>query len=219
MLPMSFLSNSVKIFDKESFYMDSNRYLRIALSWFMLTFMSAWAWALPNGNWKLDSATSTHFVEITQGSELSKLASRYRDGGFQSAGGQWVGFDKWYRPKWTDTHVTWMTQVSPEFGVLWGASTGERAEKYSIAPSLKLGAVYQTKVGLNAYFSIRATTVIGGRMKEKTCTANYGDIGGIEQVNCRLAASEMTPAETLKYLTNGLPPDRHNFWVRYTLTF
>jgi hypothetical protein len=199
--------------------MKFNRLLPTAFSWIMLTSMPVWAWDFPNRAWLLEPVSSTHLVEIAQGSELSKLASRYRDGGFERAGGQWVGFDKWYRPKWADTRVTWMTQVSPEFGVLWGASTGERAEKYNIASSLKLGAVYQTKVGLNAYFSIRATSVIGGRMKEKTCTANYGDIGGIEQVNCRLAASEMTPAETLKYLTNGLPPDRHNVWVRYVLTF
>lgn len=199
--------------------MNINRHLRNAFSWFMLTFMSAWAWALPDGLWRLESVSSVHLVEIAQGSELSKLASRYQSGGFESAGGQWVGFDKWYRPKWTDTRVTWMAQVSPEFGVLWGFSTGEQAEKYSISPSMKWGFAYQTKVGSNASFSVRATSVLGGRMKEKTCTADYGDIGGVQQVNCRLAASEMTPAETLKQLTNALPPDRHNIWVRYVLTF
>lgn len=199
--------------------MRANRHLRTALTWVLMATLSASAWAFQNAAWRLESVSSTHLVEISQGSELSKMGSRYRDGGFESAGGQWVSFDKWYRPKWTDTRVTWMTQVSPEFGMLWGFSTGEQAEKYSISPSLKLGVVYQTKLGWNSYFSVRATSVLGGRMKEKTCTANYGDIGGIEQVNCRLAASEMTPAETLKHLTNALPPDRHNVWVRYTLIF
>jgi hypothetical protein len=199
--------------------MKFHRLLPAALSWVMLTSMPAWAWDFPNGGRLLEPASSTHLVEIAQGSELSMLASSYRYGGFESAGGQWVGFDKWYRSKWTDTRVTWMTQVSPEFGMLWGFSTGEQAKKYSISPSLKLGVVYQTKAGSNASFSVRATSVIGGRMNEKTCTANYGDIGGIEQVNCRLAASEMTPAETLKQLTNALPPNRHNVWVRYVLTF
>lgn len=199
--------------------MRANRHLCIALTWVLMTTMPALAWAFPNGVWRLEPVSSTHLVEIAQGSELSKLGSRYRDGGFESAGGQWVSFDKWYRPKWTDTRVTWMTQLSPEFGMLWGFGTGEQAEKYRISPSLKLGFVYQTKVGLNSYFSVRATSVLGGRMQEKTCTANYGDIGGIEQVNCRLAASEMTPAETLKHLTNALPPDRHNVWVRYIHTF
>ncbi len=185
----------------------------------MLTSMPAWARDFPNRDWLLEPASSTHLVEIAQDSELSTLASSYRRGGFGSAAGQWVSFDKWYRSKWTDTRVTWMTRVSPEFGMLWGFSTGEQAEKYSISPSLKLGAVYQTKVGSNASFTVRATSVIGGRMNEKTCTADYGDIGGIEQVNCRLAASQMPPAETLKQLTNALPPNRHNVWVRYALTF
>lgn len=185
----------------------------------MLTTMPAWAWAFPNRAWWPEPVLSTHLVEIAQGSELSRLASGYRVGGFESAGGQWVSFDKWYRPKWADTRVTWMTQVSPKFGMLWGLSTGEHAEKYSISPSLKLGVVYQTQVGLNASFSVRATSVLGGRMKEKTCTANYGDIGGVQQVNCRLAASEMPPAETLEYLSNALPPNRHNIWVRYVITF
>lgn len=199
--------------------MQHHRNVRVVLSWVMLTTMPAWAWAFPNGAWRPEPVWSTYLVEIAQGSELSRMASRYRAGGFESAGGQWVSFDKWYRPKWADARVTWMTQVSPEFGMLWGLSTGEQAEKYSISPSLKLGIVYQTKVGLNASFSVRATSVLGGRMKEKTCTANYGDIGGIEQVNCRLAASEMTPADTLKHLTNTLPPNRHNVWVRYVISF
>mgnify|MGYP007024630504 FL=1 len=189
------------------------------MSWGLLALASAPAMAFQDKVWQLVPASTTHLVELVQGSEQSKRAAEFRTGGFESAGGQWVGFDRWYRPKWTDMRATWMTQLTPEFGVLWGASTGERAEKYSISPSLKLGVVYQTKVGLNAYFSVRATSVLGGRMKEKTCTADYGDIGGVEQVNCRLAASEMTPTETLKYLTNALPPDRHNVWVRYTLVF
>jgi hypothetical protein len=199
--------------------MKFKRHIRTALSWFILTAMSACAWALPNGAWRLEPASSTHLIEISQGSQLSKLASSYRYGGFESASGQWVNFEKWYRPKWTDVGVAWMTQISPQFGMLWGLSTGEQAEKYSILPSLKLGVVYQTKVGLNASFSIRATSILGGRMRERTCTANYGDIGGIEDVNCRLAASEMAPAETLKQLTNSLPLDRNNVWIRYIHNF
>lgn len=199
--------------------MFRNRHIRTALALVFMTLVPAFAWAFKDGVWRLEPVSSTHLVEIAQGSELSKLGARYRVGGFETAGGQWVGFDQWYRPKWTDTRATWMTQLSPEFGMLWGFSTGEQAEKYRISPGLKLGFVYQAKVDLRSHFSVRATSVVGGRMKEKTCTANYGDIGGIEQVNCRLAATEMAPAETLNYLTNALPPDRHNIWVRYTVNF
>ena len=189
------------------------------LAWLLMSSMPVSAWALQEAWLPMAPVASTHLIELSQGSQLSRLASGYRMGGFESAGGQWVGFDKWYAPKWTDMRIGWMTQLSPEFGVLWGFSTGEQAEKYRIAPSLKLGFAYQVPLSLRSSFSVRATTIVGGRMTEKACTANYGDIGGIAQVNCRLAASEMAPSQTLNYLTNALPPERHNIWVKYTLHF
>ena len=164
-------------------------------------------------------AAATHLVEFVQGSEQSKRVAGFRTAGFESAGGEWVGFDKWYRPKMVDTRLTWMTQFTPEFGLLWGGSTGERAEKYTIAPSLKLGFVYKVKANLHSYFSIRATSVIGGRLQARTCIADYGGIGDVQQVNCRLAATELAPSDTLKYLINALPHDRHSVQIRYTYFF
>ena len=195
------------------------RHLPIALTGVFLTSVSVSAMAFQDTAWQLELVASTHWVEFSQGSELSKLGASYRAGGFETAAGQWVGFDRWYRPKWVDTRLTWMTQLTPEFGVLWGGSTGERAEKYTIAPSLKLGVVYQLKTTSRSSFSLKATSVIGGRMKERVCTADYGDIGGVQQVNCRLAASEMAPADTLQYITNALPPDRNSVQIRYTYIF
>ena len=195
------------------------RFSAVAVLWNLLAGVSAPALAFQDRDWQLVPAAATHWVEFTQGSELSKLVAGFRSGGFESAGGQWVGFDKWYRPKMVDTRLTWMTQLSPEFGVLWGASTGERAEKYTIAPSLKLGFVYQIKAGPRSHLSIRATSVIGGRLQERACTADYGEIGGVQQVHCRLAATELAPDQTLKYLINALPPDRHQAQIRYTYLF
>lgn len=182
---------------------------------------SGFAIAQPKTVWQLQAAASTHLVEFAQGSELSKLAASYRSGGYETSAGQRVSFDPWYRPKWTDTRITWMTQLTPEFGVLWGASTGERAKKYQIAPSLKLGFIYQTRVGSRAHLSFKLTSVLGGRMTEQPCLASY-----LEQeeysnvkVNCRLAAAELQPAETLKYLTHALPADRNNASIRFTVVF
>ncbi len=59
---------------------------------------------------------------------------------------------------------------------------------------------------------------LGRAVQESICTADDGDVGG-EQVNCRLAATEMTPAETLKYLVNDLPPDRHDMQIKYHVRF
>lgn len=162
---------------------------------------------------------STHLIEVSNGSELSKTAAAFRSGNFQTSGGKQVDFDKWYSTALSDTRLTWMTQMTPEFGLVWGMSTGERGEKYAIAPSVKLGFIYQTQLSRWSNFSIRASSVIGGRFREKSCTADYGDIGGVQLVNCRLAASNLQPAETLKYLIDALPRNRNGIFITYTAFF
>lgn len=185
----------------------------------ILVFAVLPAQAFQDKSWSLPPAQATHWVELVQGSELSKRAAGFRAGGFDSATGQWVGFDKWYRPKMVDTRLTLMTQVAPDLGFIWGASTGEQAEKYRTSPSLKLGLVVQHKLSAHSGFSFRATSTLGGRFRERACVADYGDVGGVERVNCRLAATELAPSETLKYLVNALPPDRHNLQIRYHFSF
>ena len=166
------------------------------------------------------SASSTHLVELAQVSENSRAVSRLRAGAYETALGQSVSFDRWYRASGLqDTRLTWMTQLHRDWGLLWGFGTGEQGEKYKIAPSLKLGFVFQTPLGQRARFSIRATTLLGGRLSERPCTADYGDIGGVQQVNCRLAASTLRPADTLQHLLNQGPVDRTDVQIRYVYPF
>ena len=168
----------------------------------------------------LTPANPTHLVEFAQNSENSHTAASFRAGGYESAYGQWISFDHWYRPSGLkDTRLTWMTQLHPSFGVLWGLGTGEHGEKYQIQPSLKFGLVYQTNLNRHAHLSIKASTLLGGRMRERACTADYGEIGGVQQVNCRLAASTLTPTETLNYLINSAPADRDVLQIRYVYQF
>ena len=152
--------------------------------------------------------SKTHLVGIQQGSSLSRLVSHLRSGGYELADGRPVAFEHWYKTRWTDVSLTWMTQVSDNVGILWGFSTGERGAKYTIHPSLKLGWVAQGKLAQGAYLTFRATTVLGGRLQETSCIADYGDIGGVQAVNCRLAASTLPPADTLQYLLNEKPANR-----------
>ncbi len=185
------------------------------------------AWAMGGGCSAFDMSavdwqpkSSTHLVEFAQVSESSRTAAGFRAGGYESAYGQWISFDRWFRPSGLkDTRLTWMTQLHPNFGFLWGFSTGERGEKYQIAPSFKVGFVAQSNLSRHAHFSFKATTLLGGRMTERPCTANYGEIGGIQQVNCRLAASTLAPAETLKYLINSAPADRTALQINFVYTF
>ena len=91
---------------------------------------------------------------------------------------------------------------------MWGIGTGEKADKYTIDPSLKIGFVYQVEFQKNNYFTLSGTGSVGGNFKEHTCMADYGDIGGVHEVNCRLAAIEMPPEMTLNFLESGKPDTR-----------
>ncbi|MFO1193041.1 MAG: hypothetical protein U1F00_12875 [Rhodoferax sp.] len=161
----------------------------------------------------------THLIELQQGSDLSRKASALAYGGYETAQGQWVDMQRWYGRTWTDTHVAWMTQVSPQWGLIWGFGTGERADKYTIAPSVKLGLAFAAEPRRNHFLSFRATATLGGALKERACTADYGAIGGVQAVNCRMAASTLAPADTLRYLLNERPRNRNTLFVEYRHAF
>lgn len=149
---------------------------------------------------------STFLIGLNQGSPLSQKAQSLSSfQGYESAGGTMVKFDKWYTSKWTDVRVDFVTQISKDFGILWGLSTGEKAPKYTIDPSFKLGAVMIHHFSKSSTLTLNGYYTFGGKLKEKSCTADYGEIGGVQEVNCRLAATELPPAETLKYLLNERP--------------
>jgi hypothetical protein len=160
---------------------------------------------------------TTSLVDIHQGSPLSDRAKGLGDGGYELQNGSWVSFNQWYRPNWVDMHVDLITQVTDDTGILWGFGTGEQAEKYRIEPSFKFGFLTQFHPTPNSILSFSLTTTIGGSLTEKSCQADYGDLGTYS-VNCRLAASEMAPEETLKYLVNAKPESQH-LWLNYRVTF
>lgn len=152
---------------------------------------------------------ATHLLALRQGSHLSQLARNLGNGGFETAAGSRVDFRPWYASRWTDAGATWMTLVSPNLGLIHGLSTGERGEKYTIAPALTLGLMMQAQTGRRAFLTFRATTTLGGDLREKPCTADYGEIGGVQAVNCRLAATTLQPAQTLDYLVREKPYNRN----------
>ena len=162
---------------------------------------------------------ATHLIDFKQGSELSGKVSDSSAGGFETAQGNFVSFKQWYQTNWTDTKTVWMTEINPNLGVIWGFSTGEKAEKYEISRSVTIGFAYSTQIDKTSFLSIRGTTILGGNLREKTCTADYGDIGGIQEVNCRLAASPLPPSETLIHLFNDKPLNKDLFFIRYIKYF
>ena len=160
---------------------------------------------------------TTSLVDIHQGSPLSDRARGLGGGGYELQDGSRISFNRWYHASWVDMHVDLLTQITEDTGILWGFGTGEEGEKYRIEPSLKLGFLTQMHPGPNSTLSLSLTTTLGGKLTEKPCEANYGDLGTYS-VNCRLAASEMAPEETLKYLVNAKPESQH-LWLNYRVTF
>ncbi len=115
--------------------------------------------------------------------------------------GQVVPFERWYRPAGLpELTVLFITPLDRDLALLWGLSTGERGEKYRVHPGLYVGLTVQVPLRRNIWLTASATTVLFGNARERSCLANYGAIGGWQEVNCRLAASPLPPAETLRYL-------------------
>jgi hypothetical protein len=164
-------------------------------------------------------AHRTQLIGLQQGTAASARVRDISRQGFELAGGGWVDFGRWYRPAWTDTEVSFLTPLRPHLGLIWGVSTGERGEKYRIDPSLRLGLLLIGEQGPRTRWSVQVTTVLGGRLRERACTADYGDIGGVQAVNCRLAASELPPAQTLDYLLNEKPGGRTRIALRWSHAF
>ncbi|MDX0506503.1 hypothetical protein GOC91_28415 [Sinorhizobium medicae] len=160
----------------------------------------------------------TSLVGIYQGSELTATADHLGQGGYELSDGTLVSFDKWYHSNWTDMRFEMLTQLSDDFGILWGASTGQRAEKVRIEPSVKLGFILQKRPTASTTLSLTVSSILGGNLTERSCTADYGAISGEQSVNCRLAASQLRPSDTLKYMIN-LEPSRLKIDLRFTGEF
>ncbi|WP_404928065.1 hypothetical protein [Mesorhizobium sp. ORM16] len=156
----------------------------------------------------------TSLVGIYQGSELTAAANHLGQGGYELSGGTKVSFDKWYHSRWIDMRFEMLTQLSDDFGLLWGASTGQRAEKVRIDPGVKLGFILQKRPTPSTTLSLTVSSILGGNLTERPCTADYGALGGFHTVNCRLAASQLRPSDTLKYMTN-LEPSRWKLDLRF----
>lgn len=163
--------------------------------------------------------SATHLIEVKYDEDHTRWLSPARSGGFETSDGRWVSFRPWYDNKGLrNTSLALMTQISSSFGIIWGVGTGERAAKYLITPSLKIGAIYQTQLSKSSVFSVKGSTVLGGQLREKTCIGNYA-LEGEQEVNCRLAASVLPPAETLKYLYRERPYNHTQLQLQFSAKF
>ena len=144
----------------------------------------------------------TSLLSVNLGSARSLAARALGQGGYELADGTPVDLSRWYTTKRQDVSVLFLRRITSDLGLIWGLSTGEQAPKYQIDPALHLGFAWRHEVSAKGAVSVTFIVPVWGRMREGLCTADYGGIGGVQQVNCRLADSELPPAETLEYLVD-----------------
>ncbi len=175
--------------------------------------------ALPSTAHAFDFVDNTHLGSVDHRTRLYEKVQSIMDGRYDLAHGETVEFEKWYKQKWIDISFEFITDINERHGLIWGFSTGEWGEKYVIDPSIRLGFATQFRPSAQSAIQFSASWLFKGRLREKPCTADYGEIGGVQVVNCRLAATLLEPSETLKYLLRASPKDRFSMGFRYQLIF
>ena len=129
-------------------------------------------------------------------SETVRHAARQ---GYELSNGQMVDLSRWYSPRFPNLSTMFETQINSDFSLIWGASLGESGEKYRLGPSGTIGFALRRPMGKHATLNFEVVAQTGGALSEGLCIADYGAIGGVQPVNCRLAASTMSPKKTLEY--------------------
>jgi hypothetical protein len=162
---------------------------------------------------------NTHILSIQQGSYLSDRMRGLTYSGFELQDGSWQSYAKFYKVRWTDTSLLLLTQATPRLGLIWGFSTGEQSRRHQIDPSIKIGFHYLHPLAKQSYITTNFQYKFGGRLHESACTAEYGELMGTHQVNCRLAHTPLSPEATLTYLMNEKPADLYNFQIKWNIPF
>ena len=162
---------------------------------------------------------STYIINIQENMRFSQTITQLGLGALELSQGEVRRFEPWFKPKWTDLRLDFMTQVNDRFGLLWSVSTGERGQKYRVDPEFRAGLIVQFEPVPQRFLSFLYTRSLGGALRELPCVADYGEIGGEQKVNCRLAGSALAPDETLKYLVKIKPRDRHWYGLRVRFQF
>jgi len=163
-------------------------------------------------------ASDTHLLDVYLGSSRSEQVRAVSSGSFELAGGEVIRFDEWYAPDVPDLTVLMLTELSDNLGLIWGVSLGERGEKYRIEPAIHLGLTWQLRLSERATLSTSLHTLIGGDLRETSCSADYGTFG-VSEVNCRLAASLLPPDETLDYMLDTPGWKETRLTIRFEFVF
>lgn len=164
------------------------------------------------------STSSTYLISLQQGTQLSEEVKGFKNVQYESSEGNVISLKAMYTPKIQNIRALFLTSFDENSGLLWGFTTGERAQKYTIDPSITLGWIQRWTPYKRHSITLKAIATYGGKLKEHTCLADYGDIAGLQTVNCRLAATVIAPEESLAFLENKRPKE-NKISVEWTYMF
>jgi hypothetical protein len=154
-----------------------------------------------------DSAflSQTQLVALSFDGQNSGIVRQAAAQGFELSNGTPAQVAQWYTPYFPNLTAVFATDIRQGLALIWGASLGERGAKYSLGPSGVVGIALQQPMGPRSGVRLQLYGQFGGALNESHCLGDYGELGGMQHVNCRMAASILPPAQTLAYLWN-LPP-------------
>lgn len=166
-----------------------------------------------------ETGTNLHLISFDVGSNLAVFPNQARGQGYELSDGTFKSFDRWYRTEIPEVRLDMLYAIRSDFGLILGFGSGQYGEKFQIDPSINIGFIQQADVGKNGTLSFRLSARLGGNLREKPCIADYGDIGGVQKVNCRLAATPLRPRDTLSFLWKEKPEDRLRASVNLVFRF
>lgn len=161
----------------------------------------------------------TFLLDLRTGSSRSDIAKSLARGGYELDDGTPIDFDDWYKPRFPDLNMKFMTSLSTDFGIIWGFSTGERGEKYRIDPGLWIGLIYRHETSSQSDWNFSIMSMLGGDFSERDCVGDWPEFGGLQRVNCRLAATPLPPMDTLKFLIRESGFRETRATLRYQIRF
>ncbi len=162
---------------------------------------------------------STRLVDLSFDGMNSGIVRQAARQGFELSGGDPVDLSRWYAPQMPNLRAVFSTQVSRDLALVWGGSLGERGTKYSLGPSGVIGMTYRRQISRRATLGVEVYGQFGGALREGSCMGDYGALGGVQEVNCRLAASTLSPRQTLDYLWNAPPSVDASVRLTYQFRF
>lgn len=185
--------------------------------WWLLAGWALFAQASPAGAQALWPSTRLAALSFDgMNSHIARGAARLR---IELSGGDYLDLKDWYSPKHPNLSAAFTTQISENLSLFWGGSFGEVGQKYRIGPALSLGLMWHEKLSVHTALQVGVFGIYGGAVHEQACSADYGAFGGVSQVNCRLAATVLSPEETLSFLWDSPPSASAVLQITYQVTF